>query len=102
LHEDVSEVKLAPGAHGVMMLPIPRAGVYSGVKGVEEARAAADIEAVEITAKEGQLLETLPEGASYLGFLFARAPDPERVERALRRAHACLQFRIEPALPVVR
>ena len=102
LHADVSEVKLAPGAHGVMMLPIPRAGVYSGVKGVEKARAAADIEAVEITAKEGQLLETLPEGASYLGFLFARAPDPERVEQALRRAHACLQFRIEPALPVVR
>jgi biotin carboxylase len=102
LQDDVSEVKLAPGAHGVMMLPIPRAGVYSGVKGVENARASADIEAVEITAKEGQLLETLPEGASYLGFLFARAPDAERVEQALRRAHACLQFRIEPALPVVR
>ncbi len=100
--QDVLPSRLAPGAHGVMMIPIPRAGVYSGVDGFQDARAAADIEAIEITAKEGQFLETLPEGASYLGFLFARAPDAERVEQALRRAHACLQFRIEPALPVVR
>ena len=26
------------GAHGVMMIPIPRAGVYAGVEGVEGAR----------------------------------------------------------------
>ena len=84
-----------------MMLPIPSGGIYSGVEGLERARETADIESVEITAKEGQRLEPLPEGASYLGFLFARAPEPERVERALRQAHACLRFRIAPALPVL-
>jgi hypothetical protein len=76
--------------------------MYSGVEGLEQARETADIESVEITAKEGQRLEPLPEGASYLGFLFARAPDPERVERALRQAHACLRFNIVPALTVIR
>jgi biotin carboxylase len=100
--EDISRVKLAPGAHGVMMIPIPRAGVFRHADGVEAARATAGIEAVEITAKEGQLLEPLPEGASYLGFLFARAPDGEEAQQALHRAHACLRFQMQVALPVVR
>jgi biotin carboxylase len=102
LGEDVAGTHLEPGAHGVMMIPIPAAGIYSGVEGLEQARETVDIEAVEITAKEGHPLEPLPEGASYLGFLFARAPDAERVERALRNAHACLRFRIAPALSVIR
>jgi biotin carboxylase len=101
LGEDVSEAGLAPGAHGVMMIPIPSAGIYSGVEGLEQARETSDIEGVEITAKEGHALEPLPEGASYLGFLFARAAESERVERALRQAHACLRFRIAPALHVI-
>jgi len=101
LGEDVARARLAPGAHGVMMIPIPAAGIYSGVEGLEQARETAGIEAVEITAKEGHRLEPLPEGATYLGFLFARAPDAEGVERALRQAHACLRFNIVPALPVI-
>jgi len=102
LREDLSRATLAPGAHGVMMIPIPAAGIYSGVDGLERARESADIEAIEITAKEGHRLEPLPEGASYLGFLFARAQGAEQVERALRNAHACLRFRIAPELSVVR
>jgi biotin carboxylase len=102
LGEDVARVSLAPGAHGVMMIPIPAAGIYSGVEGLEQARETADMEAVEITAKEGHPLEPLPEGASYLGFLFARASDAQRVERALRQAHACLRFHIAPGLPVIK
>jgi hypothetical protein len=43
----------------------------------------------------------LPEGASYLGFIFARGGDPAEVERALRRAHAKLSFRIATALPTM-
>ncbi len=100
--DDVSGMRLAPGAHGVMMIPIPTAGLYSGVDGLERARQTADIEAIEISAKEGQMLQVLPEGSSYLGFLFARAADSGRVENALREAHACLQFHIERMLPVVR
>jgi hypothetical protein len=102
LGRDVSMAKLVPGAHGVMMIPIPGAGIYSGVDGVEQASQTADMETVEITAKQGQYLEPLPEGQSYLGFLFSRAPSQERVERALRQAHACLSFRMAQTLPVVR
>lgn len=101
LGEEVSTAKLAPGGHGVMMIPIPQAGIFSRVEGVEQARATADIEAVEITAKEGQLLKPLPEGASYLGFIFARSTDVDLAEEALRRAHSRLHFQIEPTLPVL-
>lgn len=100
--EAVGDARLKSGAHGVMMVPIPAAGVFAGVDGVQEAAQTADIEAVEVTAKEGQLLEPLPEGASYLGFLFARGATPQGVEQALRKAHNCLRFRVSEALPVVR
>ncbi len=102
LGENVSTLNLAPGAHGVMMIPIPARGICYGVDGLERAREIADVEGVEITAKQGQLFEPLPEGASYLGFLFARAPEIQAVEAALRRAHDCLHFHVSPALPVSR
>ena len=86
-------------ASGVMMIPIPRpGGIYHGVDGVERALAVADIEDVTITATEGQLLVPLPEGSSYLGFIFARGETAEAVESALRRSHAELRFQIATAL----
>jgi biotin carboxylase len=86
-------------ASGVMMIPIPRrGGIYQGVEGVERALAVADIEDVTITAADGQLLVPLPEGSSYLGFIFARGDTAEAVELALRRSHAELGFRIATAL----
>ncbi|HUX67431.1 MAG TPA: ATP-grasp domain-containing protein [Terriglobales bacterium] len=87
-------------AAGVMMVPIPRSGILASVEGVEAARAVAGIEAVEITAKPGEPLQALPEGSSYLGFLFARAPAPATVESALRAAHAKLELHWREALPV--
>ena len=44
----------------------------------------------------------LPEGASYLGFIFAHADGPEHAEQALREAHAALRFVIDTELPVLR
>jgi hypothetical protein len=85
-----------------MMIPIPRAGVYAGVDGLERAKEVTGIEGVVIAAKEGQKLLPLPEGASYLGFIFARGPSPESVEVALRDSHAQLEFQLTKALPVVR
>jgi biotin carboxylase len=93
---------LADPARGVMMIPIPKAGVYVGVSGVEKARRVCGVEDVVITAKEGQKLVPLPEGASYLGFLFARGGSPAEVEQTLRAAHALLEFEIAAALPVMR
>ena len=72
------------------------------MEGVERARAVPGIENVIVTAKEGQRLVPLPEGASYLGFIFARGDSPAGVEAALRQSHAELQFRIATALETLR
>ena len=83
----------------VMMIPIPRAGVYQGVAGLDQARTLAD---VEITAVPGQQLVPLPEGASYLGFIFSRAAaSPAEAEQQVRLAHGKLAFEIQTALRVV-
>jgi hypothetical protein len=56
---------------------------------------------VQITAKQDQVLVPLPEGKSYLGFIFARAAESSQVVTALREAHARLQFRIERRIAIV-
>ena len=88
-------------AAGVMMIPIGHSGVMEEVEGIEAARSVPGIEAVEITAKPGEPLIALPEGASYLGFIFARTVTPELAEVALRDAHAKLSVRWRQALPVI-
>ncbi len=88
-------------ASGVMMLPIPCSGRLHAVSGVEEALAVPNIQEVKITIPIDNLVIALPEGASYLGFMFARAETPQEVEEALRTAHAKLHFDIQPALAVV-
>jgi biotin carboxylase len=95
LGEDISGYRRERPASGVMMIPIPRRGIYRGVDGVDEARATPCVDDLHITAKPDALLVPLPEGRSYLGFIFARADDPGRVEAALRAAHARLRFRID-------
>jgi ATP-grasp domain/L-amino acid ligase C-terminal domain 2/ATP-grasp N-terminal domain len=89
-------------ASGVMMIPIPRRGVFRGVSGIDAAEAVDGVDDVRITAKPDQLLVPLPEGASYLGFIFARGADPRFVERALREAHARLEFVVDPEFQVVQ
>jgi len=85
-------------ARGVMMIPIPAGGLLRGVEGVTEAKAVPGIEEVEITARVNQEITPLPEGDSYLGFIFARGETPAEVEEALRAAHEKLRFEIEPVL----
>ena len=100
--EDVHACRLDGPATGVMMIPIPREGIYEGTGGEEQASIIPGVTEVLITAKPGQLLTPLPEGASYLGFIFARGERPETVERSLRGAHAKLDFRIAATLPMFR
>ncbi len=88
-------------ASGVMMLPIPEAGLLKRVDGCEDARAVPLVESVEITARLNYSLKPLPEGDSYLGFIFARGDTPEGVENALRKAHKRLSFTIAPELPMI-
>jgi ATP-grasp domain-containing protein/L-aminoacid ligase-like protein len=89
-------------ASGVMMIPIPARGVYRSVSGVEEARLVGGVDDLMVTAKVDQLLVPLPEGASYLGFIFAHGATSQSVQQALRAAHARLRFTIDPELRVVQ
>lgn len=96
--EEVTGLDRARDAVGVMMIPIPKAGILREVCGIEEARATPNVTGIEITAKLNRPLVPLPEGSSYLGFIFARGETPEEVEAALRLAHARLEFRIKPEI----
>jgi biotin carboxylase len=88
-------------ASGVMMIPIRHRGVYRRADGLEDAGAVPHVTDIRITAKPDQMLVPLPEGASYLGFIFARGEDPAAVEGALRAAHARLAFVIDRPLAIV-
>jgi biotin carboxylase len=89
-------------AAAVMMIPIPSSGLLKKVSGIEEAASVPCIEGVEITAKVGGSIVALPEGSSYLGFIFAHAADPATAEAALREAHQRLHFEIKPTLQVLQ
>ncbi len=85
-----------PGGAGVLMVPTPAAGVLRRVEGLLAAQRVPFVEDVSILVREGYRLVPWPEGSSYLGFIFARAPTPEQAEAALRQAHAELNFVVAP------
>jgi len=89
----------ADGAAGVMMIPIPRRGIYDGVEGLTDARSVPFITGVTVTAEPGQSIAPPPDGAGYLGFIFARAASPVEAEAALRSAHRLLRFDVRAGFP---
>lgn len=86
----------AKGAAGVLMVPIRQGGILRRIEGVLAAERVPGVTEVSIQIREGYELTPLPEGASYLGFIFAHGPDVDAVESALRRAHACLNIVVAP------
>jgi len=90
----VASLERSRPAAGVMMIPIPRAGVLESVTGLEAARAVPGIEDITISMHQGQRVVPLPEGSAYLGFIFARGESAAAAEASLRRAHAALDFAI--------
>jgi biotin carboxylase len=87
------------GAAGVMMIPIPRRGIYRGLEGLAAAQSVRGVTGVAITVEPGQIVAPPPDGASYLGFIFARTASPADAEMALRIAHRRLHFDIRPEYP---
>ncbi len=100
--EEITSVERENSAAGVMMIPIPSAGILKAVHGVEEAKRVPLITGIEISAKLNYPLVPLPEGANYLGFIFARGETPAEVEAAIRWAHSLLRFEIRREIPVLR
>lgn len=101
LQMEVDTLEQDRQAAGVMMLPIPRAGIFERVDGTEAARQVTGIEDIVITAGEGEILKPLPEGGGYPGFIFARGDTPSFVEQALRDACSELTWHIKQELPLV-
>ena len=101
LGEPLGGYRREPEASAVMMIPIPRAGIYRRTDAVDAARAVSGVVDIAMTAKPDQRLEPLPEGASYLGFIFARCARPAEAVTALRHAHARLGVVIDAPIPVV-
>ena len=89
---DVEALQRERQPAGVMMIPIPRAGILREVRGKSDAEQVLGIEEVTISIPIGQEVLPLPEGAKYLGFIFARGNTPESVEASLREAHRRLEF----------
>ena len=85
------------GSAGVLMIPITETGILQRVEGLTAAMQTQFVEDIEIHISPGYELVPLPEGASYLGFIFAQAPDFERTYSALRSAHGKLKFVTRPA-----
>jgi biotin carboxylase len=84
-------------ASGVLMVPIPRAGILEEVRGRDLALDVPGITDVQITIPIGRSVAPVPDGDRYLGFVFARGRSPSDVESALRRAQALLDVRISTA-----
>jgi len=90
------DIKPLESAAGVLMIPIPAAGILKRVEGLLEAQRVPYIKELSIEVRDGYELIPLPEGNSYLGFIFAEAATTKDVEQALRDAHACLNIVIAP------
>jgi biotin carboxylase len=93
-------IESATGAAGVLMIPISEGGILRRIEGITAARAVPGIEDILISIRDGYELVPLPEGASYLGFMFATATTPERVEEALRNAHSKLKIVVAPLMKI--
>jgi len=90
------------GGAGVLMIPIPRAGILRRIEGISEARQVAGIKELLISVRDGHELVPLPEGSSYLGFIYAVADSALEAESALREAHRCLKIVTAPVFKIQR
>ncbi len=77
-----------------------RRGIFQGAHNLDSALHVAGISDIQITANPGQVIAPPPEGASYLGFIFAHGTSPVAVESSLRQAHQRLVFEIQADIPV--
>ena len=87
-------------AFGVMMIPVPKAGVLRRVEGITNARKVKGIVSVEVDVREGQKLIPWPEGGPYPGFIFSRGTSATEAASALRAAHDQLVFVTAPEFSV--
>jgi hypothetical protein len=79
------------------MIPITNSGLLKRVEGLTDAMQVKFIKDIEIHIREGYELVPLPEGSSYLGFIFAQAPSYQETYQALKSACEKLRFVTQPS-----
>jgi hypothetical protein len=77
------------------MIPIPRAGRFVSIEGLDQVRGIEHVSAIDVTATPGSRVEPPPVGDRYLGFVFARGPERNAVEAALRKAMEMVEVVVE-------
>ena len=92
LGRNIDKTNLSGTAKGVMMMPTEQRGLLMQIRGAEEALALSGITEMEITIKPGEMLEPLPEGARYLGFIFAEGNDQNTVLNVLKKAWSKIEI----------
>jgi hypothetical protein len=81
---------------GVLMIPITDHGILQRVEGLTVAMQTEFVRDIEIHISPGYELIPLPEGSSYLGFIFAQAPTFEQTYDALKSAYSKMRFVTRP------
>jgi biotin carboxylase len=89
------ELRREASASGVLMIPIPKPGIFTGISGLDRVRELGQISAIDITATPGSQVQPPPEGDRYLGFVFAKGPDRGEVEASLRLAQEMITVTIQ-------
>ena len=92
LGRNIAKTKLIGMAKGVMMMPTEQSGILREIRGAEAALAVSGITEMEITIKPGEMLEPLPKGGRYLGFLFAEGKDQKSVIKNLKTAWSKIEI----------
>lgn len=91
---DKPELSREQVASGVLMIPVPEAGVFTGLGNEDRIRSLSHVTGIELTAPPGTRLDPPPVGDRYLGFVFARAYRVEEVTAALRAARDLIQVNL--------
>ncbi len=94
---NLPELSTELGSAGVLMIPITNSGLLKRVEGLTDAMQVKYIKDIEIHIREGYELVPLPEGSSYLGFIFAQAPSYQETYSALKTAYEKLRFVTQPS-----
>lgn len=90
----VPEISFENQASGVFMMPVPKMGKLRTIRGADDARAVKWITGVDLTYSANMEVRPIPYDAKYLGFIFAKAPSPRLVTRALEEAFGKLEMDI--------
>ena len=68
------------------MMPTEKRGILRDIRGVDTALNLNGITDIQTTIKPGEMMEPLPKGGRYLGFLFAEGTDRDTVIKILKEA----------------